>query len=164
MILTSVRVQCCITSSIETDGIRTIRDGEPRTVTSVDFHANPELGPLELRINTWVVLAKMGRRAFVLSVALRPGTETVGLLGTGAQDGHLDFHTAPELCRSARDKLFICNPPTPTHPPTHPRPRLILAVMERTERAIHMYRPTLPLLPPPPPPIRPPPRPSLNRT
>ena len=23
--------------------------------------------------------------------------ETVGLLGTGAQDGHLDFHTAPEL-------------------------------------------------------------------
>ena len=27
-------------------------------------------------------------------------TETVGLLGTGAQDGHLDFHTAPELCAS----------------------------------------------------------------
>ena len=25
-------------------------------------------------------------------------TETVGLLGTGAQDGHLDFHTAPEVC------------------------------------------------------------------
>ena len=24
-------------------------------------------------------------------------TETLGLLGTGAQDGHLDFHTAPEL-------------------------------------------------------------------
>ena len=24
-------------------------------------------------------------------------TDTVGLLGTGAQDGHLDFHTAPEL-------------------------------------------------------------------
>ena len=24
-------------------------------------------------------------------------TETVGLLGTGALDGHLDFHTAPEL-------------------------------------------------------------------
>ena len=24
-------------------------------------------------------------------------TETVGLLGTGAQDGHLDFHTASEL-------------------------------------------------------------------
>ena len=25
-------------------------------------------------------------------------TETVGLLGTGVQDVHLDFHTAPELC------------------------------------------------------------------
>ena len=25
-------------------------------------------------------------------------TETVGLLGTGAQDVHLDFHTTPELC------------------------------------------------------------------
>ena len=25
-------------------------------------------------------------------------TETVGLLGTGAQHGHLGFHTAPELC------------------------------------------------------------------
>ena len=24
-------------------------------------------------------------------------TETVGLLGTGAQGGHLDFHTAPEV-------------------------------------------------------------------
>ena len=24
-------------------------------------------------------------------------TKTVGLLGTGAQDGHLDFHTAPKL-------------------------------------------------------------------
>ena len=24
-------------------------------------------------------------------------TETIGLLGTGAQDGHLDFHAAPEL-------------------------------------------------------------------
>ena len=30
-------------------------------------------------------------------------TETVGLLGTGAQDGHLDFHTAPELCHLSVD-------------------------------------------------------------
>ena len=38
-------------------------------------------------------------------------TETVGLLGTGAQDGHLDFHTAPELCTlPLRHRLFssIC--------------------------------------------------------
>ena len=26
-------------------------------------------------------------------------TETIGLLGTGAQDIHLEFHTAPELCQ-----------------------------------------------------------------
>ena len=26
-------------------------------------------------------------------------TEAVGLLGTGAQDDHLDFHTAHELCK-----------------------------------------------------------------
>ena len=30
-------------------------------------------------------------------------TETVGILGTGAQDGHLDFHTAPELSRTPVD-------------------------------------------------------------
>ena len=28
-------------------------------------------------------------------------TETVGLLGTGALDGHFDFHTAPELWKAA---------------------------------------------------------------
>ena len=33
-------------------------------------------------------------------------TETVGLLGTGAQDGHLDFHTAPELCGSLSLVLY----------------------------------------------------------
>ena len=32
-----------------------------------------------------------------LSVAGFTSTETVGLLGTGAQDGHLDFNTATEL-------------------------------------------------------------------
>ena len=31
-------------------------------------------------------------------------TETVGLLGTGAQDGHLDFHTAPELWGTSRGR------------------------------------------------------------
>ena len=39
---------------------------------------------------------RKGELTFWLSVALRP-TKTVGLLGTGAQDVHLDFHTAPEL-------------------------------------------------------------------
>ena len=33
-------------------------------------------------------------------------TETVGLLGTGAQDSHLDFHTAPELWFKKKKKSF----------------------------------------------------------
>ena len=33
-------------------------------------------------------------------------TETVGLLGTGAQDGHLDFHKAPELRGRVRFTLL----------------------------------------------------------
>ena len=32
-------------------------------------------------------------------------TETVGLLGTGAQDVHLDFHTAPEFF--ANNNVFL---------------------------------------------------------
>ena len=38
-------------------------------------------------------------------------TETIGLLGTGAQDGHFDFHTAPELCVIGADSefsFFVC--------------------------------------------------------
>ena len=34
-------------------------------------------------------------------------TETVGLLGTGAQDGHLDFHTALELWTYATMLLYV---------------------------------------------------------
>ena len=34
-------------------------------------------------------------------------TETVGLSGTGAQDGHLDFHTAPELCLVCKTLVFL---------------------------------------------------------
>ena len=34
-------------------------------------------------------------------------TETVGFLGTGAQDGHLDFHTAPELCSYAHGSYLL---------------------------------------------------------
>ena len=44
--------------------------------------------------------------------------ETVGLLGTGAQDVHLDFHTAPELCfdwptfTSLLYSAVLCSRPT----------------------------------------------------
>ena len=35
-------------------------------------------------------------------------TETIGLLGMGAQDGQLDFHTAPEFCKESENgKLYI---------------------------------------------------------
>ena len=37
-------------------------------------------------------------------------TETVGLLGTGAQDIHLDFHTAPELCTPQGPGHFALRP------------------------------------------------------
>ena len=33
--------------------------------------------------------------------------ETVDLLGTGAQDVHLDFHTAPELCVGTERLAYI---------------------------------------------------------
>ena len=36
-------------------------------------------------------------------------TETVGLLGTGAQDGHLDFYTAPELFTNFVRSFFLFN-------------------------------------------------------
>ena len=35
-------------------------------------------------------------------------TETVGLLGTGAQDIHLDFHTAPELWLATLPSFRCC--------------------------------------------------------
>ena len=38
-------------------------------------------------------------------------TETVGLLGTGAQDGHLDFHTAPELWAFESERVALVCPP-----------------------------------------------------
>ena len=40
----------------------------------------------------WQVAGVDGRLSRFVS------TETISLLGTGVQDGHLDFHTAPELC------------------------------------------------------------------
>ena len=57
---------------------RLIMDREPRTATS-----------------TFTQLLSLVR---VMAECCFTSTETVGLLGTGAQDGRLDFHTAPELC------------------------------------------------------------------
>ena len=60
------------------------------------------------------------------SVALRR-QKPQGSLGRKAQDGHLDFHTAPELCFISIEIFFYTtgvphttymHPPTHTHPPT----------------------------------------------
>ena len=50
-------------------------------------------------MTAFVIRLPPPRMYFWLSVhCFFTSTETVGLLGTGAQDVHLDFHTAPELC------------------------------------------------------------------
>ena len=59
----------------------------------------------------------------LLVVCCFTSTETVGLLGTGAQNGHLDSHTAPELwlinslvcwlCSTRQPQKCWCLSPTP---------------------------------------------------
>ena len=47
-----------------------------------------------------VMMMMMTRRTRLLLLLLKccfTSTEIVGLLGTGAKDVHLDFHTSPEL-------------------------------------------------------------------
>ena len=55
-----------------TETRKRIRDGEPKTTTS-----------------TFTLLLSI----FLMMTCCFTSTETVGLLGTGAQDGHLDFQT-----------------------------------------------------------------------
>ena len=84
-------VECCFTVT-ETIGL--IRDGEPRTATSTFTQLLSSV-----MMMMFVELNVLGRRlTYKLVECCFTATETVGLLGTGAQDGHLDFHTAPELC------------------------------------------------------------------
>ena len=69
-----VHVQCCFTS---TETTRTIRDREPRTVTST-----------LAQLLSSVTKAK----------CCFTSTETIRTIkDRGAQNGHLDFHTAPEF-------------------------------------------------------------------
>ena len=51
---------------------------------------------LSLTLDPAVSASSTKRKWFLLKCCFT-STETVGLLGTGAQDVHLDFHTAPEL-------------------------------------------------------------------
>ena len=43
------------------------------------------------------ICQNMQNKLLLLLKCCFTSTETVGLLGTGAQDGYLDFHTASEL-------------------------------------------------------------------
>ena len=45
------------------------------------------------------------KREIIMVECCFTSTETVGLLGTGAQDGYLDFHTAPELSKIMMNEL-----------------------------------------------------------
>ena len=76
-------------------------------IDHLDFHTAPEFSGPEL---CEPFPSQTSHLAFVVLWS----TETVGLLGTGAQDVHLDFHTAPELCQLAvgqslfmQDKTYV---------------------------------------------------------
>ena len=68
----------------------------------------------------------IGNTKIILLGCCFTATQTVGVLGTGAQDVHLDlFHTAPELCTKIIPKRTVLYPhphnlsphlPAPTHP------------------------------------------------
>ena len=87
-------LKCCFTSA-ETVGLlgTGAQDGH------LDFHTAPELWCLCWRGREPVSPNKTDAAVSQLVECCFTSTETVGLLGTGAQDGRLDFHTAPELCR-----------------------------------------------------------------
>ena len=70
-----VQVQCCFMS---TETIRTIRDEEPRTAT-------------------WTFTQLLSSDSVTCSTLLHVHRDHKDCYGRGAQDGHLDFHTAPEL-------------------------------------------------------------------
>ena len=125
-------VQCCFTS---TETVRTVRDWEPRTATSTFAQLlSSEEKPFVQCCFTSTETVRTIRdgeprpatSAFFFGVALRQ-QRPCGLLGTGGtQDGHLDFHTAPELCRrkAETDKLYIAVYSRPAISGRHARGRV----------------------------------------
>ena len=82
---TMVQVQCCFTP---TETVRAIMDGEPRTSTSTF---------------TQLLSSNLGCSSSVLLYVHRDHKDCQG---RGAQDVHLDFHTAPELWFRRPSQLF----------------------------------------------------------
>ena len=79
------RCACCAPSTFFTSA----RQGGDEQQGMVDLHPG---GPVV--VGPLIALL----RSHVQVQCCFTSTEAVGLLGTGAQDDHLDFHTAPELC------------------------------------------------------------------
>ena len=72
----------------------------PQTTTSEDkgepIHIRTEV-PLLTSLKLTARPNRLTERTGRLVECCFTSAETVGLLGTGAQHGHLDFHTVPEL-------------------------------------------------------------------
>ena len=88
-------------------------------------------------------------------------TETVGLLGTGGQDGHLHFHTAPDLWEEVRGKpvLAVCSVARRLDE-TKSR-HFVCCVRAHVKRSNSLFVP--PPTPPPPPRPQPHPRPQQKQ-
>ena len=96
----SVRIQCCFTS---TESVRTVtvRDGEPRTATSTFTQL---LSSEILQFSGFFVLFLFLVGFFLMFYFLNYSSELPYVhrdhkeyWGRGAQDGHFEIHTAPEL-------------------------------------------------------------------
>ena len=74
--------------------------GGRRTWSGSDSDVRADDGPADTEV-TLRVTRLSPRTMMMLMLMLKccfTSTEAVGLLGTGAQDVHLDFDTGPELC------------------------------------------------------------------
>ena len=61
------------------------------------------------RCGLWTLSTNLSPSHYVEAEVFLTSKETVGLIGTGAQDGHLDCHIAPEFCRPTTHPLpYFC--------------------------------------------------------
>ena len=97
-LLTGVRVQCCFMS---TETVRTGSPGRPSRLS----HSSWALNNLPV---VWIELYNKVFRTALVPVSFQccfASTETIRLIR--AQDGHLDFHTAPELWITYRFRFSL---------------------------------------------------------
>ena len=84
-------------------------------------HTHTHITVQALQLQSWVSGWAREKKFFSTNMMMLKccftSTETVGSLGTGAQDGHLDFHTAPELWSSTN---------------MHPNPYTVIGIFSHT--------------------------------